>query len=166
MNPIEPSKVILEDDLSLQHIVRRLLANFQPVATKRNSLIINDVPPGLTVMADEKTLSVILESLLEITSRLCKDTCIKICAKAYHDVILMHIKDTNTSNSYAIHSELEHLQSLTGKIGGYIELTSQRKKVTTIAFSFINHSEQHSLQNQTDKLNEQEDFNEMDFLRA
>ncbi len=151
---------------SLQQITRRLLASYQPVAVKQRSFFINDVPPGLTVEADTDTLSTLLGSIFYITGRLCRNTCIKISAKAYHDVILMHIKDTSTFNSYAILSELQHLQLLAGKIGGYVEVTSQRKKETTIAFSFINRAEHYHFR----KSDQIKDMNggadELDSLRA
>ena len=145
--PIKNHRGTSEKKPSLQQITRRLLASYQPVAVKQRSFFINDVPPGLTVEADMNTLTTLLGSLFYMIGRLCRDTCIKISAKSYHDVILMHIKDTSTFNSYAILSELQHLQLLAEKIGGYVELTSQRKKETTIAFSFINKPEQYHLVN-------------------
>ncbi len=166
MNPIEKNRAIAENKLSLQQILRQLLANYQPVAVKQKSFFINDVPAGLTITTDTNTLSTLLGSLLYMTARLCRDTCIKISAKAYHDVVLVHIKDTSTFNSYAILSELQHLQLLAGKIGGYVELTSQRKKETTIAFSFINNSGQQYLLNENDRLNVQGKMDDLDLLRA
>jgi len=166
MNPIENGKEITENEFSLQQVVRRLLTIYQPLAVKQNSLFINDVPPALTILTDRTVVSGLLGDLLSMLARCCRNTSIKISAKAYHDIILMHIKDTSTFNSYAISSELQHMQLLSGKIGGYLDLTSQRKKETTIAFSFINRSEQPSLPNEYDKEIETEEMNERDLLRA
>ena len=166
MNPIEKQRATAENELSLRQIVHKLLINYQPIAVKQKSFFVNDVPEGLTVVTDANTLSSLLGSLLCMTARLCRDTCIKISAKAYHDVVLMHIKDTSTFNSYAVLSELQHLQLLAGKIGGYVELTSQRKKETTIAFSFINNPRHQYLLDRNDTLNVKREIDSLDLLRA
>jgi hypothetical protein len=165
-SPIKNHREVPENKLSLQELTRQLLTRCQPDAVNQGSFFINDVPPDLIVEADISTVSELLGSLLCMTGRLCRDTCIKISAKAYHDVILMHIKDTSTFNNYAIRSELQHLQMLAGKIGGYVELTSQRKKETTIAFSFINRSEQNQLLNSDYIKDVPGEMNERNSLRA
>ncbi|MES1215197.1 MAG: hypothetical protein ABUT20_06765, partial [Bacteroidota bacterium] len=58
--------------------------------------------------------------------------------KVYHDVVLMHVKDNNTSNSYALGSSLSQVQPLVNSIRGFVDITSMRLKETTIAFSFSN----------------------------
>ncbi len=166
MNPIENNREITENEFSLQHVVRRLLTTYQPLAVKQNSLFVNDVPPALTVLTDRYTVSTLLGNLFSMLARCCRNTCIKISAKAYHDIILIHIKDSSTYNSYTVSSELQHMQLLSGKIGGYLELTSQRKKETTISFSFINRSEHPFLQNKCDKEIEIEEMNERGLVRA
>jgi UTP-glucose-1-phosphate uridylyltransferase len=141
MNPFENSRTTSDNDSSLQEIIRRLLTNYQLIAAKHQSFFINNVPPDIKVIADKNDVTALLGSMLYMVARLCKDSCIKITAKAYHDVILLHIQDSNTVNGYTILSELAPLQALMSKIGGFVELTSQRKKVSTIAFSFINRKE-------------------------
>lgn len=151
---------------SLQQITQRLIEMYQPIAVKHRSFFVNDVPPGLTIEADIIILFKLLGNILYTTCRLCSDTCIKISAKAYHDVILMHIKDTSTFNSYAILSELQHLQLPAGKIGGYIEITSLRKKETTIAFSFINRQGHHQFIASDCKTDMKGGIDQLDSLRA
>src|SRR5262249_22865071 len=79
---------------SLNTLVKQLVANYQPVAVKQNSFFINDVPPHLQLHADKQVLATILGSVLYVTARCGRDTCIKLTAKAYHDVLLLHIVDT------------------------------------------------------------------------
>jgi hypothetical protein len=125
-------------ELSLQHIVQSLVSNYQNVATTQNSFFVNEVPPTLCISTDRGLITTLLENLFSLVTGYCRDTCIKISAKAYHDVIVMHIKDTSTFNNYVLTSQLQNLQIGADKIGGFVEITSQRKKETTIAFSFIN----------------------------
>jgi hypothetical protein len=164
--PVKMSGQANDNKPSLQQITQRLLGIYQPVAIKQKSILINNVPPGLTIEADKIILFKSLGSILHTTSRLSNNTRIKISAKAYHDVVLMHIKDSSTCNSYAVLSEMPHLQLLAGKIGGFIEVTSQRKKETTIAFSFINRPEHYHIIGVDRKQDNHDGISQGDSLRA
>ena len=138
MKQTKNKRETLAPELSLQHIVQSLVLNYQNVAVTQNSFFVNEVPPTLCISADKGLVTTLLGNLFSLVANYCKDTCIKISAKAYHDVIVMHIKDTSTFNNYVLTSHLQNLQIGADKIGGFVEITSQRKKETTIAFSFIN----------------------------
>jgi hypothetical protein len=130
-------------ELSLQHIVQSLVVNYHNAAVSQNSFFVNEVPATLAISADKGTVTDLLGNIFSLVANYCRDTCIKISAKAYHDVIVMHIKDTSAFNNYVLDSELQNLKTGADKIGGFLEVTSQRKKETTIAFSFINQPAQY-----------------------
>ncbi|MBS1573721.1 MAG: HAMP domain-containing histidine kinase [Bacteroidetes bacterium] len=136
-------KELIAPELSLQHIVQSLVVNYQKVAVHQNSFFVNEVPASLAIAADKKMVVDLLRNLFSLVTNYCRNTCIKISAKAYHDVIVMHIKDTSTFNNTIPTVELQNLQTGADKIGGLLEITSQRKKETTIAFSFVNQPVQH-----------------------
>ncbi len=147
MKQTKIKKEPIAPELSLQHIVQSLVVNYHTAAVSQNSFFVNEVPATLAIAADKGTLTDLLGNIFSLVANYCRDTCIKISAKAYHDVIVMHIKDTSTFNNYVLTSQLQNLQTGADKIGGFLEITSQRKKETTIAFSFINQpSQQQSCQ--------------------
>lgn len=141
MRNIEKKATEETEGNTLKQLVKKLVANYQPVAVSQNSFFINEVPEHLLLYADKQVLATLLGSLFYITARCGKNTCIKISAKRYHDVLLLHVIDTSTHNSYSILSELQHLQILAEKIGGFLDITSRRNKQTTISFSFMNRKE-------------------------
>lgn len=143
MKQTKIKKEPIAPELSLQHIVQSLVTSYQNVAVSQNSFFVNEVPPTLAIAADKGTVTNLLENIFSLVANYCRDTCIKISAKAYHDVIVMHIKDTSALTNYVPVSELQTLQTGVDKVGGFLEITSQRKKETTIAFSFVNHPAQH-----------------------
>ncbi|MGC4034346.1 MAG: hypothetical protein QM764_00195 [Chitinophagaceae bacterium] len=125
-------------ELSLQYLVQSLIPQYQAVAVSQNSFFTNHVPPALAIATDKGVVSSLLSKLLLLAAKHCKDTCIKISAKSYHNIIVMHIKDSSMLDNDLLIPELEPLQTGAEEIGGHIEITSQRKKETTIAFSFVN----------------------------
>ena len=152
---------------TLLQLTKQLLANYQPVAVKQNSFFINDVPSHLPLYADRQILETLLGSLFYLTARCGRDTCIKVTAKAYHDVLLLHIVDTSTFNSYAILSQLQHLQILAEKIGGFLDITSRRNKFTTISFSFMNRKDNYlTIGKRSENEIERNDEDFIKYLRA
>lgn len=123
---------------ALFEMVEKLVKISSFAATKNHSHIINDVPDSLAIKADPVVLASIIGNLLNTVVSHAKDSCIRISAKIYHDIILIHIKDSNSFNSYAVNAGLQMVQPMAEKIGGFLEITSQRHKETTIAFSFLN----------------------------
>ena len=127
---------------NLHQLIEELLIRYQPAAAGQNSSFINDVDGNIALHADKQTVATLLGSLLYLIARCSRNTCINISSKIYHTVTILHFKDPNLNNSYDIHSELQHLNLLSENIGGYVDITSQRKTETTIALSFINKADQ------------------------
>ena len=132
----------LAGQLGLRELISQLLISYQPVAVDRESTFVNDVHESLPVLANREVLTTLLSSLLYITARCSRNTRIRISAKSFHDVMVLHIKDSSSSDSYRVLTEFEHLKLLSQQIGGSLEITSQRNKETTIAFSFVNRAQQ------------------------
>ncbi|MBL7762693.1 MAG: HAMP domain-containing histidine kinase [Chitinophagaceae bacterium] len=153
---------------TLKQLVKKLVATYQPIAVNQNSFFINEVPEHLLLHADKQVLSTLLGSLLYLTARCGKNTCIKISAKRYHDVLLLHVVDTCTENSYSILTELQHLKILAEKIGGFLDITSRRNKQTTISFSFMNRKENSLNTNESSIINElnKQDAEFVKYLKA
>ena len=122
----------------LRELINGLLKSYQAVAVEQKSTFINEIPAELPVLANKEILTSLLSSLLYIIARCSRDTRIRINAKSFHDVMVLHIKDSSSNDSYRVLSEFEHLKIYAQQIAGSLEITSQRNKETTIAFSFVN----------------------------
>ena len=138
MNTTENFRPVAANQIPLKQIVSNLLLSYQPVAVKQNSFFVNEIPLGLSVEADKNVLVTMLGSLFYVTARCSKNTCIRVSAKVYDNVLLLYIKDSSSQNNYSILSDLQHLHLLADKLGGFFHLSGTDSKATSIAFSLPN----------------------------
>jgi hypothetical protein len=123
---------------SLHHLVENITSSHSPAAQKNKSFFINDVPAGIEVTSDEDLLASVLSGLMNIVVNHTQNSCIRITAKSYGNVVLLHVKDDGCVSYDSISQTLSRMQSMAEKLGGYVGFTSYRNKLTTIAFSFLN----------------------------
>jgi hypothetical protein len=123
---------------TLQQLVGCLMTSFIPVANRNNNHFENDIPDDVYIDTDMELVATVLSGLLGAVTKNAKDSCIRLSAKIYGHVILVHVKDYNSVNYFPVENRLQQLQSLAEKIGGAVGVTSQRHNVTTFAFSFPN----------------------------
>ncbi len=122
----------------LYELASRLVNTFLDKASRNNSFFINEIPQDLLLDANPQMFASVLSGLLSTVVSFAKDSCIRLTAKTYGNVILLQVKDSNTFYKYSIDKEIEKLQPLAEKMKGSISVTSQRKKLTTITFGFPN----------------------------
>lgn len=124
--------------LPLHSIVSRISASSLPSATRKHSFIVNDVPADLQVNTDENMLATIFGSLLHTVISHTENCCIRISAKTFGKVILLHLKETHRLSTPAFTGSLRQVQQLAEKIGGTVSVNNNRGEATTILFSFVN----------------------------
>jgi hypothetical protein len=124
--------------VGLYSIVNRISVSSIPSATRRHSLIINDIPKELEVATDEHMLATVFGSLLNTVISHSENCCIRISAKLYGKVVLLHLIESYRLNSSAFHGNLRQVQQLAEKIGGTVSISSDRSQATSIVFSFLN----------------------------
>jgi hypothetical protein len=122
----------------LRQMATNLIGSVLPAATRNDNFFVNDIPDDLGIDADNQLVASILGGMLSTVAQHAKSSCIRLSAKIYHDVILVHVKDCNSSHNYDVYSGLQGLMPLAEKIGGFVGVSSHRQKVTTVAFSFPN----------------------------
>jgi hypothetical protein len=127
-----------QNKVTLHLMVNRISASSLPSATRKNSFIINDVPADLQASTDENMLATIFGSLLNTVITHTENCCIRISAKVYGKVVLLHLKETHRLNSPAFAGNIRQVQQLAEKIGGSVSVSNNRNEATTIVFSFIN----------------------------
>jgi hypothetical protein len=136
LKPVETER--LSSFTTLDKLADRMIESFSPLAAHSRNHFVNDIPEQLYIDTDENILASILSGLLHAVVRNAKESCIRISAKIYSNVILVHIKDYNSINYCPVENSLSDLQFMAEKIGGSVSITSQRHNVATFAFSFPN----------------------------
>jgi hypothetical protein len=115
-----------------------LVDTFLPKATNNQSYFINEIPDQLHLNTDRQMLAAVLNGLLSSVVSYAKDSCIRLSAKIYGNVVLVQVKESASLNGHAFESEVRRLQPLAEKMRGAVCVTSQRKNLTTITFGFPN----------------------------
>lgn len=95
----------MKTQVSIHHMVNQLLAGLQPLALRRDTIILNGIPKDLTVLAEEDILAYTLGSLLDnaVSSR--RNECIHIVAIAAEDRTMIGVKDAGTYYYQAISTD-------------------------------------------------------------
>ncbi len=119
----------------LNPITDCLVSSMKPAADNRGNHIINDIADDICVDANRELLATVLGGLIFAINSQVKDSNIRLTAKVYTDVILVHLKDYNSSGHIVIDKKL---QALAEKMGGFVGVSSLRNNLTTIAFCFPN----------------------------
>ena len=138
MLSIKTAQPIGNDECTLNQLVDQLIMTYQPAARKQDSYFINKVPVGLPLRINKGELVTLLGTVFHIMANCSRDTFIEVSAETYLDVIMLHIKDASTFNSYAISSKRQLLQQQAEKTGGFLTIDCDQPKETIVTYSFTN----------------------------
>jgi len=128
----------IKSRMVLQEIVSRILVSCVPSASRKNSFIINDVPSDMQVTTDEHMVATVFGTLLNAVITHTENTCIRVSAKFYGRVVVLHLKEAHTLNSSSFATTLRQIQQLAEKVGGTVSISNNAGEATTIVFSFLN----------------------------
>jgi signal transduction histidine kinase len=121
----------------LQNAVDRLINSLAPVAIRNRSSFVNDIPAKLDIGNDENTVISVISGLLRSVINNSRESCIRISAKEmYGKMVTVSVKDSNSYNTYAVACSLQDVVPLAEKMGGRLDIISEKEKVTTFAFRF------------------------------
>ncbi len=123
---------------TLHQLVKLLANNARPSALRSNSFIVNEVPNELMIITDENILATVLSRLLYCFVNNAENSCIRVTANDYDDIIFVNMKSTRGLNNEAIDSDLQQAQAYAKKMNGNVGLTKDDDKVNGIVFSFPN----------------------------
>lgn len=122
----------------LQKLVNALINIKLEGLVRKQSFIINEVQQYIPLNADRLVVTNVLDHLFQNVLRVTGNSCIRISAKEYSQVMLIHIYD-NHENDYGAENIVSDLIRVEAKkIGGFVGVTRQQKNQTVIAFSFPN----------------------------
>ena len=128
----------IQEGIALHSMVDRLVAGIVPMIVRQNSFIVNEIPPGLNVVAHPETVNTVLENLFFAVATHAEYSCIRVSSKEYGYLVIVHLRKNNTTSPYTIAGSLQEIIPLAEKIGGYIGVSSHAEREMTIVFSFSN----------------------------
>src|SRR4051812_37688538 len=112
--------------VALHLMVSRISASSLPSAIRKNSFIINDVPAEMQANTNEHMLATVFGTLLNAVITHTENVCIRISAKLYGRVVLLHLKEDNKLSSAAFANNLKQVQQLAEKIGGTVSVSNNQ----------------------------------------
>jgi hypothetical protein len=133
LNPLEKRSTV-----ALHELVTLLADSLAFAAVRNKSFILNDVPENIIIETDPDLVESALGKLLKMVIGHTENSCIRITAKTFGNVVLLHIKDDGCLCYDSMSQNLNSIQSLAERMGGYVGFTSFRNRLTTIALSFVN----------------------------
>ena len=126
----------MENPTRIHEVADNLVKSFLPEAVSNQNFFINDIPEHLQFQKDSQVVASVLGGLLSAIATYAKNSCIRLTAKLYGNVILIHVKNSNSFNCNVIQGRLQQLQLLAGKAKGSVGFTSHQNSITSVTFGF------------------------------
>lgn len=123
--------------MGLHELTTRLVQNFIPGASSNKSFFVNEIQRRFPLRTNQQMLASVLNGLLSAVVTHSKNSCIRLSAKIYGNVVLVQVKGSTASNAGAIENEVRQLQPIAEKMLGSVIVNSHRKN-RTITFAFPN----------------------------
>jgi hypothetical protein len=124
--------------VSLHQLVNDLLTSLQPLAMKRNNVVLNGVPQGLCFIAEENILAYVLWNLIGSVINNKENECIHVQTLVDDDRTMICVKDAGTYIYRSLAPDYRKLQDAAEQIGGSINLYNDDIYGNNIVFSISN----------------------------
>lgn len=122
---------------SLYKLVDASIKKYSAIARNNRNSLINNVNNNLNIFTDETIVGSVIEGVLQAINSHVKESLIYISAKElYGKMIEINVKDDNCYNTFAVAISLQDMVPLAEMIGGKLNITNQRQKITTVSFTF------------------------------
>jgi len=124
-------------NLSLHELVDEAIKKSANIPVSSKSLIANNVSGDLYIKTNEDIVSSVIQGLLQSMIMNATDGDIHVSAQElFGNTVKVFVRDNNCYNTYAVACNLQNMVPLAEQIGGYLNITNQRQKITTLEFSF------------------------------
>lgn len=123
---------------TLQRLVDSILSQITPETVADNYRIINEVNPLLIIKTDPGVVESLIKDLINTLLQNSLKRNIRISAKEYGNILLVHVRDINNENSGMPEMLPFSIIDKAKKISGYIGITRHFDNTTVVAFSFPN----------------------------
>lgn len=138
METVNTSKQQTGNSITLDRLVNALINVKLESMVRKQSFFINEVQGNLSLNADRQIVTSVLECLIQNVLNETTSSCIRISAKEYSQVLLIHIYDNHVSDYGTENVISDKVRVEAKKIGGFVGITRHQKNQTVIAFSFPN----------------------------
>jgi len=122
--------------VSLYDLIDNTIRSSLPFALRNHNLILNEISSEFMVHCEKQSLTDVIREVLNAIMEFSKSSYIRISAKRYHEIVLVHFKDFNILNKTQAPYRLQPVQKMAAEMDGYVGITSYRQYETTIALSF------------------------------
>lgn len=117
-------------------MVDHLLNTIIPSCVARNSFLVNEVPPHLTIAAEEKLVLLVLGNILTEVIHLTENDCIRINAAENGNLTTIHMKNTALQEEKSFLIFLETIQLISNRMGGRISFEQKIQSGITLSIRF------------------------------
>jgi|GEM_PF-843616 len=95
-------------DTSVHQVVSQLITSLQPLAVRRNNVLLNDIPRELSVPVDSNMLAYVLTQMVNSAVESTENRCIHIEAipSGHHTMIRVKDLDTHIYHTMDLNAEL------------------------------------------------------------
>lgn len=137
------NRIILKDESSeksaiLHTMVATCMQDCTNMGLLKGPRVQNEIPDDLLIYNNPCMVGNIIRQVLKSILQHSEHHQIRITAKTYSDVILLHFRDADGLDENSIRPSLNNMQDMVEELGGFLDITSHRPSETTIAFSFPN----------------------------
>ena len=95
-----------ESKISLYNLVSKLITSLQPMAVRRNNILLNDIPKDLSMNADQNTIAYVLWQLVNSAVNSMENQCIHIEAVCNDEHRMLRVK--------SLHTQVYHTMEIKG----------------------------------------------------
>ncbi|WP_276500267.1 hypothetical protein [Terrimonas pollutisoli] len=96
----EKEQIFIET--GLHELTGRLIRTFIPRACSNRSFFVNDIPAGLTIASNLQMFATVLSGLLSAVVTHAKDSCIRLSAKTYGNVVMLELKEATSCDIFLL----------------------------------------------------------------
>ena len=140
MEALNISKAQSKESIILNRFVAKIISTFQYVAISKKNHFINDIEPYATVSTDAIVLRKVLSNILNSILRQCENCDIRLSAKMFHCVVLMHITIIDGFQGVLQVDDINEINDLTEVLGGCLLYNNQHLKESTFSLCFLNNA--------------------------
>jgi glucose-6-phosphate-specific signal transduction histidine kinase len=123
---------------NLHQLIGHLADRFLPIAVRRHSFFVNNIPPELQIDHNDDVLTTVLSGMLSEVVSHTNDSCIRFSARRYGYVIVLEMQQCGNGFRYSESIVLQQVQQLAEKIGGCLHINQEEPAKSIIALSFPN----------------------------
>ena len=123
---------------TLQRLVDSIISQITPETVADNYRIINEVNPLLIIKTDPGVVESVIKDLINTLLQNSLKRNIRISAKEYGNILLVHVRDINNENSGMSEMLPFSIIDKAKMISGYVGITRHFDNTTVVAFSFPN----------------------------